>query len=159
MKNDSSILIVEDTVSCREPLAALLRTLGYKPCCAANGVEAIRVLESQTPLAIVLDINMPEMDGITLLRMMQGRSAWKRIPVIVLSSATDKTTVVAAAGLGVKEYVVKTDYKMADLVARLDRHVGQTVGTSGGSAGDAVAASTVQPDLVGDFEAPSCGRA
>lgn len=80
------ILIVEDEVDSREMLDILLQDEGYEVLTAANGREALHVLESATPDVIVTDIMMPFMGGEELLSELRKDAKSKTIPVIVMSA-------------------------------------------------------------------------
>ena len=64
----SHILLVEDAAICREPVAYFLSNSGFKVTCAANGREALDAIQSSPPDLILLDLIMPDMDGLTVLR-------------------------------------------------------------------------------------------
>ena len=65
-----SILVVDDMAVFSEPIAASLRLSGYETQCAFNGEEALQIARTTRPDVIVLDIEMPTMDGITFLKRM-----------------------------------------------------------------------------------------
>ena len=100
-----TILIVDDSAICREPIAAALRLKGYKTICAADGLDALAALEreKEKPALALLDISMPRMDGITLLAAMRKHPEYKNIPVILLTAVQDRDTVLRARNLGVRD--------------------------------------------------------
>lgn len=133
-----TILIVDDSAICREPIAAALRLKGYKTICAADGLDALAALEREKPkpsLAL-LDISMPRMDGITLLAAMRKHPDYKTIPVILLTAAQDRDTVLKAANLGVRDYLLKSKFSLDDLMNRIKKHIDEPEPT---------AAATVKP--------------
>lgn len=65
----STILVVDDTAVFREPVAAMLRRRGHRTLCAGSGKEALAVMEVHVPDLVLLDVAMPDMDGLTLLRV------------------------------------------------------------------------------------------
>jgi hypothetical protein len=68
-------------------------------------------------------MNMPEMDGLAFLRALRGRCSWREIPVLVLSGVTNKEAVVGAAEFGVKEYLLKDQFNLKELLTRIRRNL------------------------------------
>ena len=87
--NDTSIvhpiLVVDDSPICRDPLAAVLEHNGYPTICAGNGREALEVLRRTSVSLLLLDVTMPEMDGLALLARLRGDPRWAKLPVILLT--------------------------------------------------------------------------
>jgi len=83
--------------------------------CTINGEEALEYLRNQSnrkPCVILLDLNMPKMNGIEFLRIAKVDKALKKIPVVVLTTSKEEQDVVESFNLGVAGYIVKpTDYK------------------------------------------------
>ena len=85
-----TILIVEDSIDIQENLQEVLEDAGYSVLCASNGQEALDLLSTtDTPSLIVLDLLMPVMDGVEFLKIIQLRRALARIPVLVVSAASN----------------------------------------------------------------------
>ncbi len=120
-----SILIVDDQAVLREPLAASLRQVGHTVECAANGKEAIDVLHKFHPDLILLDVAMPTMDGIAFLRRLRAEPAHAGTRVILLTVVSARDQVLAARSLGVKEYILKANFRLAELVERIAKGDGQ----------------------------------
>jgi CheY-like chemotaxis protein len=80
-----AILVVDDDASLREQIVALLRDEGYRMLGAANGREALDVLETVTPKLILLDLSMPVMDGWQFLAEREHHSAARQAAVVLLS--------------------------------------------------------------------------
>jgi HD-like signal output (HDOD) protein/DNA-binding response OmpR family regulator len=120
-----TILIVDDSAICREPIAAALRLKGYKTICAADGLDALAALEKakEKPVLALLDISMPRMDGITLLAAMRKHPDYKSIPVILLTAVQDRDTVIRARDLGVRDYLLKSHFSLDDMMARVKKHI------------------------------------
>jgi two-component system, OmpR family, KDP operon response regulator KdpE len=117
------VLLIDDAAICREPIAAALEAHGMTVTCASNGKEALARLQERRPDAILLELGLPDMDGIILLRQLRSNRAWGTIPVVVLTSQTRKPMVVAAAEMGVKDYLLKSQFSLPDLLKRLDRYM------------------------------------
>lgn len=86
MHRSPRILIVDDDAPIREALAGLLPLYGYEVSTAGHGLEALRVLEEVVPDAVLLDLSMPVMDGVTLLRRLRADRRFARLPVLVWSA-------------------------------------------------------------------------
>ena len=76
-----NVLVVDDEAEIRDALRALLEKQGYQVTVAANGVEALELMLHQPPALVILDLDMPEMDGAETLSFI--RKQWKAIPVVV----------------------------------------------------------------------------
>ena len=85
-----SVLIVEDDPGVRESIAAILREEGYDVEEAASGVAALdRLAHGRRPSLILLDLMMPEMDGIDFRRRQLADPAWRAIPIVIISARPD----------------------------------------------------------------------
>ena len=104
------VLIVDDSAAIRKILQRVLRQadvpLGevYE---AADGVEALKVLEGNRVTLVLADINMPNMDGLQLLRKLKEEEQWKDLPVIMVTTEGGQAKVMAAAELGAAGYIRK----------------------------------------------------
>jgi len=98
------ILIVDDELSILKYLRANLEAEGYKVLAAMNGVQALQTLEAELPDLIVLDIMMPEMDGLEVCRRLRE---WSQLPIIMLSARDDESDKVQCLDLGADDYITK----------------------------------------------------
>ncbi|HHT9119670.1 MAG TPA: sigma-54-dependent transcriptional regulator [Candidatus Hypogeohydataceae bacterium YC41] len=99
------VLIVDDMQDIHWILSKVLEKEGYSPVSASNGKEAIEKIEKAHPEVVLLDIKMPEMDGMDLLKEMKKRQ-WD-IPVIILTAFGEVRNAVEAMRLGAYDYLVK----------------------------------------------------
>src|SRR5260221_11547226 len=106
------ILVVDDMAIFREPIAAALRLQGFRVLTARNGIEALAQVREELPALILLDIAMPEMDGLELLRQLKASSEYGRIPVILLTAVRERGYVVEAVKLGVRDYMLKSSFSL-----------------------------------------------
>jgi len=81
------VLVVDDTESARTVLARLLRSDGFETATASNGSEAITAVEKSPPDLIILDLNMPQMDGLAVLQWLRDRPKHAAVAVVILSAA------------------------------------------------------------------------
>jgi CheY-like chemotaxis protein len=121
----STVLVVEDSPVAREVVMKILQREGYDVVGACNGVEALDLLrsDSATPDLMLLDVMMPEMDGITLLQELRDEPQYKELPVILLTALSDENRMKKAKELGVCEYLVKTRFSYDELVDQVGKHV------------------------------------
>ena len=102
------VLIVDDQKSVRQVTRMTLEEIGVRHIHEAeNGVKAIDTATLQPLDLIISDYNMPEMDGLGLLRAVRGHPAARRVPFILVTGRGDKELVVKAAQAGANNYVVK----------------------------------------------------
>jgi two-component system, OmpR family, KDP operon response regulator KdpE len=111
----ASILLVEDDEATRSLIAANLRGHGYAVRAAPDGEEALRLWEAQRPDVVLLDLGLPGMDGLSVIRRIR-RDA--QTPIIVLSARDQERDKVEALDLGADDYLTKP-IGMAELGARL----------------------------------------
>jgi DNA-binding response OmpR family regulator len=120
----STILIVDDETLARDALARLLEHEGFTTLRAPNGREAWAMMYQQPPDLILLDLMMPEMDGVTFLSMVRRNALTRDLPVVVLTGADDRDHLITRAwDLGVNDLVPKADFTVADVVARIRQHL------------------------------------
>ena len=119
----SRILIVEDLVVGREAMAKLLQREGFEVVGARNGAEALARLKDGGIDLVLLDHMMPEVDGLTFLSGIRRFPKWKNLPVIMFTGLKDRNHLMKAQTLGVKEYMVKSEYSMQDLVGLVRKHL------------------------------------
>lgn len=118
------ILIVDDMAICREPMADALRQHGYDAHCAQDGTEALSILRDRPTDLVLLDVNMPGIDGISVLRTMKRHPALNRIPVILLTDRAERSVVVSAVRGGAHSYLLKSQFSLPQLLARIESALG-----------------------------------
>ncbi|HWN66582.1 MAG TPA: response regulator transcription factor [Haliangium sp.] len=116
-RGSQAILIVEDDESIAAGLALNLRLSGYTATVVQHGRAALEHLASHSPDLILLDINLPEMNGLEVMNEL--RQAGDTTPIIMLSAREDEYDKVAALRLGADDYVTKP-FGLAELMARVD---------------------------------------
>lgn len=120
------ILVVDDMALCREPIAEALRRNGYQAICATDGSEALSLLREQRPDLILLDLTMPEMDGLAVLRVVRRNPHFKEIPVILLTDMAQRRYVLDAVQCGVQGYILKSEFSLEELLARVEKCLGES---------------------------------
>jgi two-component system KDP operon response regulator KdpE len=109
------VLVVDDEPPIRKLLRMGLSTQGYEILEAPNGKASLDLL-SQNPDLVILDLGLPDMQGLELLRMMRARN--EAVPIVVLSSRGDEVGKVQALDLGADDYITKP-FGMDELLARM----------------------------------------
>ena len=120
----ASILIVDDDLDGSEAVARALRKSGHRAVCVPNGREALAMLTGALPDLVILDVRMPEMDGITFLQVLRSYLRWQHLPVILLTAFSQGPHIAQAAKMNVNEVFCKGQYEFRDLLASVDRNVG-----------------------------------
>lgn len=116
----SQVLIVEDVPAVRDALSRLLASDGFTTECAANGRDAWAMLYRGLPKVIVLDLFMPQMDGLTFLKLLRNSDHWSHVPVIIMSGHTeDEKLIRRAKALGVVDVIAKGGDAYAQLMHHL----------------------------------------
>ena len=114
------ILSVDDSSTIRSLLARLFRPFACELCEAANGEEGLAVAAEKRPDLILLDYNMPVLDGIAMLRRLREDPVLKRTPVIMLTAESGPESMATVARLGVRDYVTKP-FRDEQLLAKVGR--------------------------------------
>jgi two-component system, OmpR family, KDP operon response regulator KdpE len=132
------ILVVDDEPQIVRALRINLRARGYDVDVAADGRAALAAAAQHPPDLVVLDLGLPDMEGVEVIRGLRG---WTDAPVIVLSGRADSTDKVAALDAGADDYVTKP-FGVDELLARI-RAVSRRIGAAGGQPVVDVGAFTV----------------
>jgi DNA-binding response OmpR family regulator len=119
------ILVVEDDLSLSEVLAFTLRRAGYNVIPAYDGMAAIQLWQAESPGLVVLDLNLPKLDGLAVCRHIRSQA---QTPIIILSVRGGDEEVVTGLELGADDYIVKP-FSPTQLVARI-RAVSRRVGVA-----------------------------
>lgn len=113
------VLVVDDAALIREPIAAALRLAGLEAHCAADGREALALIGRLAPAMVLLDLEMPGLSGLDVLRRLQTAPEDRRPAVIVLTAYSDRRNVLRAAELGAKHFLLKSAFSLEDLLQRV----------------------------------------
>ncbi|MFA6249906.1 MAG: response regulator [Candidatus Shapirobacteria bacterium] len=115
------ILIIEDEPAVQTALKNKLSRNGFAVITAANGQTGLTKVAQHSPDLILLDIIMPVMDGITFLTKLRSLPLGRTIPVIVLTNLSDTQKFQAGIDLNVSGYLIKSDWKLDDLVIKIEK--------------------------------------
>jgi len=113
--NDTKVLIVDDEEAIRRFLRVTLKAQNYSVFEAASGREAVSSTAENKPDVIILDIGLPDIDGVEVTRMIRE---WSRIPIIILSVRESESDKIAALDAGADDYLTKP-FGVGELMARI----------------------------------------
>ncbi len=122
------VLVVEDEPQMRKFLRASLSLNGYQPLEAEKGAEALALASSHNPALVLLDLGLPDLDGLEVTRRLRE---WSKVPIVVLSARGREDDKVAALDAGADDYLTKP-FGVNELLARMRvalRHVGSEAAT------------------------------
>lgn len=101
------ILAVDDSPSMRALVAATLAEAGYKVLQAEDGVQALEIAKKEPVRLVVADVNMPRMDGLTLLKHLRGLASYKFTPILILTTEISAEKKAVAKSAGATGWLVK----------------------------------------------------
>ncbi len=111
------VLVVDDEASVVEVVSLYLKREGFNIRQAASGLEALAAIHEQPPALVVLDVMLPELDGLEIMRRLQ-KGGKKKIPVILLTARSQETDRIYGLEMGADDYVTKP-FSPAELTARV----------------------------------------
>jgi chemosensory pili system protein ChpA (sensor histidine kinase/response regulator) len=118
------VMVVDDSLTVRKITSRLLQRAGYQVVTAKDGVDALEQLSEITPAVMLLDIEMPRMDGFELTKQLRRDSATQHLPIIMITSRTAEKHRNYAMELGANEYLGKP-YQEDELLAHIARFINQ----------------------------------
>ena len=113
--NKAQILVVEDDASVRNLIATTLKAHEYRYLTAADGQSAILEASSHNPDIILLDLGLPDMDGVEIVRKIR---TWSNVPIIIISARSEDADKIEALDAGADDYLTKP-FSVEELLARL----------------------------------------
>ena len=120
----ATILLVEDEDTLRRVMRDLLEQEGYRICEARDGAEALEQVDRHNPDLVLLDLNLPNVDGYSVLAQLRSRPATMDLPVVVLSARGDEDNEVRVLRLGATDFLTKP-FRPRALAARLEATLGR----------------------------------
>jgi two-component system response regulator ResD len=113
--NDKTILVVEDEASIAEVVSLYLKRAGYSVQMASDGRQAMHLFEKEMPDFVILDLMLPQVDGLSLTRWLRDRS---NVPIIILTARREEIDRIGGLEMGADDYVVKP-FSPQELVSRV----------------------------------------
>jgi CheY-like chemotaxis protein len=117
-----TILVAEDSADSREMMQVLLESKGYQVVSAENGIRAVEMAIASRPDALLLDLELPKLDGLAVTRNLRSDPSFSRVPIIIVSGHDPSRYRQAALDAGCDDYVLKP-LNFDRLNALLDRFV------------------------------------
>ena len=114
--NKPLILVVEDDTSVRNLITTTLKSNDYRFLSAPNGESAIACASSQQPDIVLLDLGLPDLDGVEIIRRIRS---WSQMPIIVISARSEDSDKIAALDAGADDYLSKP-FSMEELLYRME---------------------------------------
>lgn len=119
---DFNILVIDDSVSSVELIIAILNQDKYNTIPTHNAIEALTHLENHPPSLILLDLMMPEIDGLELCELIKSYPEYQEIPIIFLTASHNENHILNAFGKGAVDYITKP-YQYTEVLARVKTHL------------------------------------
>lgn len=120
---DKTIMTVDDSASVRQMVSFTLRELGYQVVEAVDGEDALSKLNGTTVHMLLTDLNMPNMDGIELIRNVRANSSYKFIPIVMLTTESQEEKKQDGKAAGATGWIVKP-FKPEQLLAVIKKVLG-----------------------------------
>ena len=118
------ILFIEDEFSLQKSVGEFLKKEGYDIIHALDGEIGLNLARTEDPDLILLDIILPKKDGFEVLKELKTDKKTKKVPVIVLTNLENPKDVERSLTLGAKTYLVKSDYKLSDILEKIKQTIG-----------------------------------
>lgn len=118
MSGEEVILIVEDDRHISELLEFNLLKQGYRVLTSGTGSEGLKMATEKNPNLVVLDVMLPQMDGVSVLRKLRESEKTRRLPVLMLTAKTDESDVLVGLELGADDYMAKP-FSVKEVIARI----------------------------------------
>lgn len=119
----TKILAVDDSTSMRQMVGFTLKSAGFEVQEASDGVEALKIAKSQTFDLVISDVNMPNMDGITLVTELRSLADYKFIPILMLTTESSTEKKQAGRSAGATGWIVKP-FNPDQLLATVNKVIG-----------------------------------
>lgn len=114
------ILIVDDQIDAARPLALLMKHIGHTGFCVQSGEAALTFLRDRQPDLMILDVMMPGMDGMEVLRHVRSDPSTSALPIIMFSAISDPTYRAHAIQKGANDYWVKASMQLDEIRRRTE---------------------------------------
>ncbi len=141
-----SILIVDDDKSIRDAVATKLELEGFQAFKAGNGQEAFEALEDNDPQLVILDLGLPDIDGVTICQRVRQNS---NVPIIMLTARSEEVNKIVGLEVGADDYVTKP-FSLDELAARVKAVLRRAEPTSAMASGqNTIKAGDIEVDIEG----------
>ncbi len=128
-KKSWKILIVEDDATMMEILSDKLGKEGFEIIAAKDGLEGLKTALEKHPDLLLLDLIMPVMDGLTMLKKIREDKWGVKVPVIILTNLSENRAVADSLESGAYDYLIKTNWTLNDLIGKIKSKLGTKIST------------------------------
>ncbi|MEF8847431.1 MAG: response regulator [Candidatus Paceibacterota bacterium] len=118
-----SILLIEDEEVLREVLEGRFKKEGYNLRVANNGKEGLEMMRSDKPDLVLLDAELPKMDGLDVLEEINKDSDLKKVPTIIISNSGQPVQLEKAQKLGAADWIIKTEFNPQEVVNKVEQQL------------------------------------
>ncbi len=118
------VLIVEDSPTQAKEVAATVANCGARTLVAANGLDALNLVDQEHPMLVVLDVNLPRMDGYQVCSRLKRDPDTACIRVIMLTTADSADATIYGLDMGADDYIPKDSFAMENLTVALKAYMG-----------------------------------
>jgi len=122
-KNKNTILIIEDEQHLQKLISEHIKKAGLAYKQALNGEDGLYLAKQETPDLILLDLILPKKDGFEVLQELKKDKQTKNIPVLILTNLESTPDVQRALDLGANNYLVKSNYKLDDIIKKIKKYL------------------------------------
>lgn len=122
MAQTKTVFVIEDEALLLDAIEQKLKKSGYSVITAMSGQQVFDLMDSveNVPDLIWLDYYLQDMEGLAVLHKIKNSSAWQKIPVVIVSNSASQDKISGMLALGAKEYLVKAEHSLADIVTILE---------------------------------------
>jgi len=117
------ILFIEDEAALQKTFGDILSAEGFQVISAIDGEVGLRLAKSEKPNLIILDLILPKLHGLEVLKGLKENKETKNIPVIILTNLGDLKNIEQALELGATTYMVKSDYTLDDIIEKVKKAI------------------------------------
>lgn len=114
------VLIIDDDKTFVDMVCDFLNSAGFESVIASNGLDGLKEIESKNPQAVILDINMPQLNGMQTCRLIRANQKYNAIPILMLTGRGDIRDMLEARKMGADDYLVKP-FESEALIQKLER--------------------------------------
>jgi len=120
-----TIIFIEDERALQTTFQNILKQEGYNVVPALDGKEGLKLVKDKKPDLVLLDLILPKIDGIEVLREVKKNEETKEIPVIVLTNLEELKKIEEALELGAKTYLIKANYTVEEVIEKIKKILGE----------------------------------
>jgi CheY-like chemotaxis protein len=122
-KNPTQIVVIEDDNFLSDAYKIKFEQMGFQIQLAQDGESGLKMVKKLAPRLVILDLMLPKMDGIEVLKRLKADPETQQIPVVIASNFADETRQQSCRDLGVVDFFVKSEISIADLIQKCEKYL------------------------------------